>query len=79
MSVPVFGIGERFVNAVVEIFVVGKNDMPADIVELEVASVIGFGVAWFEAVENGKTYEAFGSDVCGSEAAWGFVGVDDHP
>lgn len=34
MGVPVVLVGQCFVNAVVEIFVVGENDVAADIVEL---------------------------------------------
>jgi hypothetical protein len=32
--VPIVGFGEGFVDAVVEIFIVGEDDMAADIVEL---------------------------------------------
>jgi len=35
MRVPVGLVGKSLVNAVVEVFVVGEDDMPADIVELE--------------------------------------------
>jgi hypothetical protein len=39
MSVPVIGIGESFVNAVIEILVVREENMTADIVELMLKSV----------------------------------------
>lgn len=36
MGVPVIFLGERLVDAVVEVFVVGEDDVAADIVKLQV-------------------------------------------
>ena len=36
MFVPVFGFGQGLVNAVVEVLVVGEDDMATNIVELRV-------------------------------------------
>ena len=51
MSVPVGLVGESFVDAVVEVLVVGEDDMAADIVEL------GGGRALAECAQKaGKVY-----------------------
>ena len=40
MGVPIFLLRQRFVDAVVKVLVVGKDDMPADIVKLARRSVL---------------------------------------
>jgi hypothetical protein len=40
MCVPVFFVGKCFVNTIVKVLVVGEDDMPADIVELDNSSVM---------------------------------------
>lgn len=72
MGVPVLLSGQGFINAIVEVFVVGEDDMAADVVELRGES---------DGVERRKerTYESFLCDICGSQATWHFVVVNDHP
>lgn len=41
MCVPVFLLRQGFVDAIVEVFVMGENDMTANVVKLKVQSVFG--------------------------------------
>jgi len=71
--VPVGLVGEGFVDAVVEVFVVGEDDVAADVVELRSISVLRDDSIDLE------TYEALWCDVSRGESTRCLVGVDDHP
>ena len=58
MRVPVIVLGQRFVDAVVKVFVVREDNMAADIVELWTVLVSGS-----RGVEKGGTHESFRSYV----------------
>ena len=72
--VPVGLVGESLVDAVVEVLVVGEDDVAADIVELE-----GLLGEVYVLEDVSFTYEAFGGDICAGKTAGGLVAVDDHP
>lgn len=57
MGVPVLLSWQGLVNAIVEVFVVGKDDMATDVVELETRSVV-------VKVRSRTTYESFLGDIC---------------
>ncbi len=74
MGVPVIGIWQRLINAVVKVFVVGKDDMATNVVELDnVQRDVDTRVAF------SFTYKALGSDVCRGQASGYFVRVNDQP
>jgi len=74
MSVPILFFGQGFVNAVVEIFVVGENNMAANIVKL-----FALALACIFSNKSKKTYEAFWSHIRRSKATRCSIGVNDHP
>jgi hypothetical protein len=57
VGVPVLLSWQGFVDAVVEVFVVGEDDMAADVVELVDRSGKDTARRW-------RTYKAFLGDVC---------------
>jgi hypothetical protein len=74
MAVPVVVLGESLVDAVVEVLVVGEDDVATDIVELRsVSSESRHSIA------VDYTYEAFRGDIGGSKTTGGLVAVDNHP
>ena len=76
MCVPVIGFGQCLVNAVVEVFVVREDDMPANVVELEICQ----NRVSLQAEPMGKeTYKAFRCDVCRGQSSRRFIRVDYHP
>ena len=40
MCIPIVGLGQGFIDAIVEVFVVGEDNVSSDIVELEMSSAI---------------------------------------
>lgn len=75
MGVPVVLLGEGLVDAVVEVLVVGEDDMATDVVELAGFASVG------GKTRGGRreTHEAFGGDISGSQATRSLVGVNNHP
>jgi hypothetical protein len=70
---PVVVVGQSLVDAVVEVLVVGEDDVAADVVEL-VASVRGE-----RQLDFGCTHEALRGGVGRGQTTGGLVGVDDQP
>lgn len=74
---PVVLLGKSLVKAVIEVLVVGENNVAADIIQLfchESTSATcngSFLVGW--------TYEAFRSHICGRETTRLLARVDDQP
>lgn len=75
MGVPVRLLGESLIDAVVEVLVVGEDNVAADIVKLR-GGVLGAGVAMRE---DRETYEAFRCDISAGKTTGSLVAVDDHP
>ena len=73
--VPVGIVWQGFVDAVIEVFVVGEDDVAADVVELADRSEKGSSGV----LEGWVAYESLWRDVCRGETAWHFVGVDYEP
>jgi ABC-type hemin transport system substrate-binding protein len=75
--VPVIFLGQGLVNAVVEVLVVGEDDVAANIVEL-----VGSRSAQAATIEQQRrlsTYETLGSNVSAGKTT-GLIGrVDDEP
>jgi hypothetical protein len=63
MREPVIFVWQGFVNTVVEVFVMGKNDMTANIVQLGLCQQ---GVSQRQI----QAYKAFFRNVCRSQTAW---------
>ena len=77
MTVPVVIAGESFVYAIVKVFVVRENDVPADIVELPTeASTPGLRPC---SAGGGETYESLGSNICRRQSTRKLVRVDEQP
>ena len=74
MGIPVILIRQCLIDAVVEVFVVGKDDMATDIVELQTTQLVAA-----VAIEKWQTHKALGGHISGSKSTWSLVGVDDHP
>lgn len=71
MCVPILLSWQGLVNAIVEVFVVGKDDMATNIVELKRSDISGdVGQA---------TYESFLCDICGGKTTRYIIIVDNHP
>lgn len=62
MCVPVIFIGQCLVNAVVEVFVVREDDMPANIVKLGACQSRALRSSGVQLAK--RTDEAFRSDIC---------------
>ena len=62
MCVPIIRFGQCLVNAVVEVFVMREDDMPANVVELGLCQS---RVSLQARLMGGETYEAFRCDICG--------------
>lgn len=76
--VPVVWPGQRLVEAVIKVFVVGEDDMTADIVKLKRSESLS--AHWCVGLQvGGTTYEAFGSDVGRGETAGSRVGINNEP
>ena len=82
VGVPVVLLGESLINAVVEVLVVGENNVATDVVQLSgasqygdsaVPSMVSRGNVW------GSTYEAFRGHIGRSETTGSLVGVDNQP
>lgn len=73
MCVPILRLWQSLVNAVIEIFVVGEDNVAADIVEL------GSILAIISTIRSHHTYKAFWGDICGGKTTRCLVGVNDHP
>lgn len=79
VGVPIVILGESLVNAVVEVFVVGENNVATDVVQLPRMSV---HVSILVGVVNRRprsTYEALRGHVGGGKATGCLVGVNDQP
>lgn len=76
MAEPVIVVGEGLVDAVIEVLVVGEDNVTADIVELWEA-----GLAMFFRFRclQGSTYETFGGHIGGSQTTGSLVAVNDQP
>lgn len=73
MAEPVIVAGEGLVDAVVEVLVVGEDNVATDVVKLDKVSFErGNGV-------EESTYEAFGGDIGRGQTTGDLVVVDDHP
>jgi hypothetical protein len=73
VGVPIILVWQRLIDAIVEIFVVGEDNMATDIVELYNGSALGSpGV-------KQETYEAFWGDIGRSKTTRRLVGVNNHP
>jgi hypothetical protein len=71
MCVPILLSWQGLVNAIVEVFVVGKDDMATNIIELKQSDTIrNIGQA---------TYESFLCDICGCQTTRDIVVVNNHP
>ena len=77
MGVPVVIMGKGLVNAVVEVLVVGEDDMAADIVQLRGAALASMREKPRE--EAAETYETLRSHVSASKTTGLGVGVDNEP
>ena len=73
MGEPVFFFGESFIDAIVEILVVRKDDMASNVVEL------GFGLVALKVVRVSGTHKAFRGGVGRGKPTWCLVGVYYHP
>lgn len=73
---PVIVVGEGLVDAVIEVFVVGEDNVTTDIVELWAAGLATF--FRFRCLQ-GSTYETFGSHIGGSQTTGSLVAVNDQP
>jgi hypothetical protein len=75
---PVLGLGKGLIDTVVEVLVVGEDNVATDIVELE-----GSRQCWdcrqAEGAGRRSTHEAFGGDICRGQATGSLVGIDDQP
>ena len=84
MSIPVILLWQCLVDAVVEVLVVRKDDMAADIVELGMRGLLISGASLTARELPGAswdetTHESLGSDIGGCEATSLFVGINDQP
>ena len=77
MGEPVVILGESLVEAVVEVLVVGEDDVTANVVQLERGNVSGGQFAPEESQR--ATYEALGSDVGAGKTASLVGRVDNQP
>jgi hypothetical protein len=68
VSIPVFGLGQCLINAIVEVLVVGEDDMATNIVELGVKTLDSSRVNW-----GWQTHEAFRSDIRRGKTTRGLV------
>ena len=75
VAVPVIILGEGLVDAVVEVLVVGEDDVTTDIVKLTGVSERSDE----EGVGKNETYETFGGHIGGSQTTRNLVVVDDQP
>jgi hypothetical protein len=71
VGIPVGFVWQCLVDAVVEVLVVGENDMATDIVKLDIVSF------WKSLKKHRVTYEAFWGDIGGGKSTRGLVGVDN--
>jgi len=62
VGIPVLGLGQRLVDTVVKVLVVGEDDMATDIVELRRT-----GLDSIFTIGEWQTHEAFRSDICGGK------------
>lgn len=76
VSVPVVGLGESLVNAVVEVLVMRENNVTTDIVQLYPSVV---RPTLFAGCETHCTYESLRSNICRGETTRNLVGVDNEP
>ena len=74
MGVPVVFLGQGFVNAVIEVFVVRENDMTTDIVQLtrRLANQLS-------GCHSSSTHKAFFGHICRGQTARSLIGVYDQP
>lgn len=74
---PVIVVGESLVDAVIEVLVVGEDNVTTDIVELwfRISNVLPF----FGVSRIRSTYETFGGHIGGSQTTGGLVAVNDQP
>lgn len=76
MSVPVGFVWEGLVQTVVEVFVVGEDNVAADVVELRIA-LMAVIVGLYRL--TGATYEPFRGHVGRGKTSWFLIGIHDHP
>lgn len=74
---PVILLGQSLVEAVIKVFVVGEDNVTADIVQLSFALLAW--VLFSNQPENLLTYEALGSDICSRETTSLFARVHNQP
>lgn len=79
MGVPVLILGERLVNAVIEVLVVGEDNVATDVVQLPRRSIHVLVLAGSPTEPLGITHEALRGHVGGSKTTGSLVGVDDQP
>lgn len=77
MLIPVGLVREGLVDAVVEVLVVGEDDVAADVVELSRGE--GSGVCCMGVGRMVRTYETLRGDVGRGKTAWNVAAVDNHP
>ena len=78
VGVPVLLLGQGLVNAVVEVLVVGEDNVATNIVQLQNRPSLDLVLSscWGK---GQSTYETFGSDICGGETTSLLAGVNDQP
>lgn len=85
VGVPVVLLGESLIDAVVEVLVVGENDVATNIVQLETINPVSLsissnrGVISYVKGRRGKTYESFGGHVRGGKTTGSLVGINNQP
>ena len=72
MGEPVVVVGQSLVDAVVEVFVVGEDNMAADVVELRLSDTGDSPLAEI-------THEALRGGVSGRQTAGRLIGVNNEP
>lgn len=73
MGVPIIFVGKGLVDTVVEVFVVGEDNVAADVVELTgVNNNVGAVGGW-------ATYETFRRHVGGGQSTRRLIGIHNQP
>lgn len=74
MCVPVFWLRQSLVDTIIEVLIMGKDDVPANIVELSYTqSIRGLCKCKLE------MYKSLSSNVRGSKTSGDHVGVNEEP